>query len=113
MPRHRCPAVYILTNARNGTLYVGVTSDLGKRAWEHRNDLVDGFSKQFRLNLLVYYETHGTMIDAIRREKRLKRWKRIWKLALIERQNAYWRDLTREVIGQGPRRDPGDASRDS
>ena len=90
----------MLTNARNGTLYVGVTSDLGKRVWEHRNGLVDAFTKRFRLTLLVYYEVHGTMIDAIAREKRLKRWRRAWKLELIERQNPYWHDLTSEVIGQ-------------
>ena len=100
MSRHQRPAVYLLASARNGTLYVGVTSDLGRRVWEHRNGLVDGFGKQFRLELLVYYETHGTMIDAMRREKRLKRWRRAWKLALIEGRNPYWRDLTSEVIGR-------------
>jgi putative endonuclease len=100
MSRYRCPAVYMLTNARNGTRYVGVTSNLGKRAWEHRNSLVEAFAKQFRLTLLVYYEVHGTMIEAISREKRLKRWRRAWKLALIERQNPYWHDLTSDVLGQ-------------
>ncbi len=87
------PAVYILANKRNGTLYVGVTSDLAKRVWEHKNDLVDGFTKRYGVHRLVWYEVHDTMHSAIEREKRIKWWKRRWKLELIERFNPNWEDL--------------------
>ena len=92
------PAVYILSNKRNGTLYTGVTSDLTKRIWQHRNDLVDGFSKTYSTHLLVYYEMHGDMISAITREKQIKAWKREWKISVIEEFNPYWRDLYPEII---------------
>jgi putative endonuclease len=92
------PAVYILSNKRNGTLYTGVTSDLIKRIWQHRNDLVDGFSKTHSTHLLVYYEMHGDMISAITREKQIKAWKREWKINVIEEFNPYWRDLYPEII---------------
>ena len=92
------PAVYILSNKRNGTLYTGVTSDLTKRIWQHRNDLVDGFSKTYSTHLLVYYEVHDDMVNAITREKQIKVWKREWKINEIEEFNPYWRDLYPEII---------------
>ena len=91
------PAVYILASKRNGTLYVGVTSDLVKRVWQHRNDEVEGFTKQYRVHALVYFELHTTMMDAIRREKQIKKWYRAWKIRLIEEQNPEWRGLWPEI----------------
>ena len=90
---HRQPAVYILASKRNGTLYIGVTSDLAKRIWQHKNDVVDGFTKRYRIHALVWYELHETMESAIGREKALKNWKRAWKLELIESSNPGWQDL--------------------
>ena len=87
------PAVYILASKRNGTLYVGVTSDLVKRVWEHRNDERDGFTKQYRVHRLVYFERFADMPSAIAREKAIKKWRRAWKLELIERDNPGWLDL--------------------
>jgi putative endonuclease len=87
------PAVYILASKRNGTLYVGVTSNLVKRIWEHKNDLVEGFTKRYGIHNLVWYEVHETMESAIQREKRVKEWKRAWKLELIESFNPEWQDL--------------------
>ena len=92
------PAVYILASKRNGALYIGVTSDLKKRVWEHKNDLVEGFTKRYGVHQLVYYELHGEIMSAIRREKQIKKWNRSWKLELIERQNPDWRDLWDGVI---------------
>lgn len=92
------PCVYILANRRNGTLYVGVTSDLVKRVWEHRNEVVDGFTKKFEVHRLVYYELHSEMLAAITREKQLKKWNRAWKIRLIEAKNPLWRDLWEEVL---------------
>jgi putative endonuclease len=89
----RKPAVYILASRRNGTLYVGVTSNLVKRVWEHKKDLVGGFTKKYGVHLLVYYERFDTMPEAIRREKQMKRWQRAWKLRVIEEMNPTWRDL--------------------
>ncbi len=86
-PVNRQPAVYILASKRNGTLYVGVTSDLVKRIWEHRNNIVEGFTKRYAVHHLVWYELHESMESAIQREKRLKEWKRLWKLELIESTN--------------------------
>jgi putative endonuclease len=91
MPRQ--PAVYILASKRNGTLYVGVTSDLQQRAWTHKNDLVEGFTKKYGVHSLVYYELHQEMIAAIAREKQIKKWNRAWKLELIEEQNPDWSDF--------------------
>ncbi len=88
----RQPCVYILTNKRNGTLYVGVISDLPKRIWQHKNKVVEGFSKKHCLDKLVWYEIHGTMESAIQREKILKKWKRGWKIRLIMESNPKWRD---------------------
>jgi putative endonuclease len=85
--------VYILASQRNGTLYVGVTSDLIRRVQEHREGLVPGFTKRHAVKLLVYFEAHRDINEAILREKRIKRWRRKWKLDLIEAQNPQWRDL--------------------
>jgi putative endonuclease len=84
------PAVYILASKRNGTLYVGVTSDLRKRAWTHKNDLIEGFTRKYGVHLLVYYELYEDMVSAITREKQIKKWNRAWKLELIEEQNPDW-----------------------
>ena len=92
------PAVYILASDRNGTLYIGVTSDLAQRVWQHRNDSVEGFSKKYGTHLLVYFELHATMKDAILREKQLKKWGRRWKIELIEENNPYWRNLYPEIL---------------
>jgi putative endonuclease len=97
MNREIAPAVYILASRRNGTLYIGVTSDLKKRIWEHKNDVVEGFTKRYSVHTLVYYELHGTMDSAITREKQLKKWRRSWKLALIECENPNWRDLYEDL----------------
>ena len=92
------PAVYILASKKNGTIYIGVTSDLIKRTWEHKNDLVKGFTKQYHVHILVWYELHETMESAITREKNLKNWKRAWKLALIEKSNPNWQDLYEKLL---------------
>jgi putative endonuclease len=92
------PAVYILASERNGTLYIGVTSELPKRIWQHRNDVVEGFSKAHRAHLLVHLEIHVDMEQAILREKQLKKWERRWKIELIEKSNPYWRDLYSEIL---------------
>ena len=96
MPKHPC--VYILASRRNGTLYVGVTSDLVKRVWEHKSDVVKGFTERYGVHVLVWFEQHDTMESAIAREKAIKEWKRRWKLGLIERQNPEWRDLCPEIV---------------
>lgn len=92
------PCVYILASKHNGTLYVGVTSDLIKRIWEHKSDVVDGFTKRYGVHMLVWYEIHDTMESAIAREKAIKEWNRAWKLRLIEGGNPDWRDLYSELI---------------
>ena len=92
------PCVYILANKRNGTLYIGVTSDVVKRGWEHRNGLIEGFTKKYGVHRLVYYETHADMLAAITREKQIKKWNRAWKLRLIEQDNPEWRDLWPEIV---------------
>jgi putative endonuclease len=92
------PAVYILASKRNGTLYIGVTSDLPKRVWEHKSDLVEGFTKRYSVHHLVYYELCEEMVSAIEREKQIKRWNRAWKLELIEKQNPNWKDLWEEIL---------------
>ncbi len=85
--------VYILCSRRNGTLYIGVTSDLIKRVYEHKNDLADGFTKRYKVHNLVWYEAHETAESAIKREKNIKKWERSWKLKLIEKRNPGWNDL--------------------
>jgi len=89
--------VYILASKRNGTLYIGVTSDLKKRVYEHKNDLIEGFTKKYRVHMLVFYESTNDIESAIRREKQLKVWKRKWKLELIEKSNPEWRDLYNDL----------------
>jgi putative endonuclease len=91
------PAVYMIASARNGTIYVGVTSDLPKRAWQHREGVLEGFTKQHGCKLLVWYEVHSTMEYAILREKKLKGGSRQRKLALIEAMNPLWRDLFDDI----------------
>ncbi|MBL4894744.1 MAG: GIY-YIG nuclease family protein [Emcibacter sp.] len=90
--------VYILANERNGTTYIGVTSNLVRRVYEHKNDLVEGFSQKYTVHNLVYYERHDRIEDAIIREKQLKKWKRAWKLRVIENFNPEWRDLYGDII---------------
>ena len=103
MNNNKEPAVYILASQRNGTLYIGVTSDLVKRGWQHRNDAVSGFSKRYGVHRLVYFEMHDSMEAAIIREKQLKKWNRKWKLELIESGNAEWRDLWPGLLGEDQR----------
>jgi putative endonuclease len=95
--RERIPCVYILASGRNGTLYIGITSDLPARIQQHRADLVPGFTRKYRVHTLVWYESHPDMASAIVREKALKEWKRAWKLELIAKDNPYWRELSREL----------------
>lgn len=89
--------VYIMANKRNGTIYIGVTNDLTRRAYQHREGLVRGFTSRYGLKLLVYYEVFDSIANAIQRETSLKRWSRKWKLELIETQNPQWRDLYEEI----------------
>jgi putative endonuclease len=89
--------VYILCSKRNGTLYTGVTSDLAKRVYEHKNDLVDGFTKKYNIHRLVWYEVHESWESAFQWEKQIKKWKRAWKLKLIERNNPSWDDLYESI----------------
>ena len=92
------PCVYILASRRNGTLYTGVSSDLVQRIWQHKNDLVKGFTQKYRVHTLVWYEVHATMESAIGREKAIKEWKRVWKIELIEALNPEWRNLYEEIV---------------
>ena len=82
-----------MTNKRRGTLYTGVTSDLSTRIWQHKNNLIEGFTKKYKLHKLVYYEQHENINSAIEREKQIKKWQRQWKLELIEKLNPHWKDL--------------------
>jgi putative endonuclease len=97
-------AVYIMASARNGTLYTGVTSNLIGRVQQHKLGFFEDFSKEYGCKALVWYENHATMREAIQREKRIKRWRREWKLALIEAENPQWRDLSEEwfEVPEGP-----------
>lgn len=92
------PCVYILASRKNGTLYIGVTSDLVKRVWEHKNDFVDGFTKRYQVHTLVWYEAHESMVSAIAKEKALKNWHRTWKIRIIEEGNPQWLDLYEKLI---------------
>ena len=92
--------VYILASGFHGTLYVGVTNDLVRRVFEHRNGAIPGFTKKYAVHRLVYFETHTDIEEAILREKRIKRWLRAWKVELIERQNPRWQDLWPELADQ-------------
>jgi putative endonuclease len=92
------PCVYLLASQRNGTLYAGVTSDLIKRVWEHKSDLVDGFTRKYGVHTLVWFEMHESMDSAITREKSIKEWKRRWKIELIEASNPDWQDLYERLL---------------
>ena len=89
--------VYILASAPYGTLYVGVTSDLVKRVWQHRSCFVEGFTEPYGVHRLVWYEVHAEMVEAIRREKQIKKWRREWKIRMIENMNVRWRDLFADI----------------
>ena len=91
--------VYILASKRNGTLYVGVTSDLVKRIFEHKNSVVEGFTKKYGVHTLVYYEISENIVSAIEREKQIKNWQRKWKIELIEKENPEWKDLYNDLLG--------------
>ncbi len=88
--------LYIITNKKNGTLYIGVTNDLERRLFEHKNKLIEGFSKKNGLDKLVYFETYQYINDAVKREKNMKKWKRQWKIDLIEEDNPNWKDLSKD-----------------
>ena len=94
----RQPCVYLLASDRNGTLYLGVTSNLAQRVWQHRTSAMDGFSVRYTVHRLVWLEMHETMESAIVREKRIKKWNRAWKIELIEATNPYWRDLWDDIL---------------
>jgi putative endonuclease len=89
--------VYILASKRNGTLYVGMTDDVVRRVWQHRNDIIPGFTKHYSIKMLVWYEVHESRESAFVRERQIKKWNRVSKLELIEKQNAAWRDLGDEI----------------
>jgi putative endonuclease len=90
--------VYILASKRNGTLYIGVTSDLVQRVWQHKNKSADGFTKKYNVRRLVYYEAHSEAENAIIREKQMKKWRRSWKIELIEERNPGWKDLYEDIL---------------
>jgi putative endonuclease len=94
---HRQPCVYMLASDRNGTLYIGVTTDLVKRVWQHREHLAAGFTDRHAVDRLVWFEQHETMESAILREKQMKKWRQPWKVELIEQRNPYWQDLWEQV----------------
>jgi putative endonuclease len=87
-----------MTNKSQGTLYIGVTSDIIKRVYEHKNDFIDGFTRKYELKRLVYYEVFDEIAEAIKREKQLKEWQRKWKIELIEKQNPKWEDLYETIL---------------
>jgi len=90
--------VYILASKKNGTLYIGVTDNLIKRISEHKNNLAEGFTKKYSIHILVYFEEYSDITEAILREKRLKVWKRSWKIDLINKENSKWRDLYQDIV---------------
>jgi len=102
MSRYEFIAVYLMASKRNGTLYLGVTSDLLNRGLQHREGRIEGFSAKYGCKLLVWWEQHGDMLSAIAREKDIKKWRRAWKLALIEKANPQWRDLYEDFINPPP-----------
>jgi putative endonuclease len=89
--------VYILASKRNGTLYTGMTSNLIQRAWQHKNNIIEGFTQKYNVKTLVFYEVHDNAESAITREKQIKKWRRAWKLQLIEKMNPHWKDLYKEI----------------
>ncbi len=97
------PCVYLLASDRNGTLYVGVTSDLVVRTWQHREYMVEGFSNRYEVTRLVWYESHDIKESAIQREKQIKKWNRAWKVRMIDEMNPSWRDLWPDITGQTPK----------
>jgi putative endonuclease len=90
--------VYILASRKYGTLYVGMTSDLIKRIYEHRQNFVEGFTKKYNVHTLVYYEVHNNIPEALIREKQIKKWNRKWKIRLIEEMNSEWKDLYNDIV---------------
>ena len=90
--------IYILSSKKKGTLYIGVTSNLPKRVWEHKNNLVEGFTKKYNVHNLVYFEQTDNVQSALQREKQLKKWKREWKIKLIEENNPEWKDLYEKIL---------------
>ncbi len=96
MSQYKTCCVYILASKRNGTLYTGVTSNLEKRIYEHKNEMADGFTKKYKVHTLVYYDCCNDIVSALTREKQLKKWNRQWKINLIEKENPTWRDLSEE-----------------
>jgi len=100
--------LYILASRRHGTLYIGVTTDLPKRIYEHREGLVPGFTRRYGVKRLVYVETYDDISDAIVRERRMKEWKRDWKVRLIETDNPFWDDLAVTLLGFAPLSHPGE-----
>ena len=89
--------MYILASKRNGTLYTGITSNLIQRVWQHKNNRIEGFTKKYNVKTLVFYEVYNNVESAIAREKRIKKWRRAWKLQLIEKMNPQWNDLFEEI----------------
>ena len=90
--------VYMLASARYGTFYLGVTSNLPARVWQHREGVVEGFTKKYGVKQLVWFEIHADAISALTREKQLKKWNRAWKINLIQQENPYWRDLYEDIV---------------
>ena len=91
--------VYMLASKPNGTLYTGVTSNLIQRVWQHKHDVIQGFTRKYNVKILVYYEVHENAESALTREKKIKKWRRAWKLGLIEDSNPEWRDLYEDILG--------------
>ena len=91
--------VYMMASKKDGVIYIGVTSDLVKRSWQHKEGYVDGFTKKYWAKRLVYYEMHQSAESAITKEKQLKKWNRAWKVELIEKHNPEWKDLSSEIVG--------------
>ena len=94
--------IYIMASERNGTLYIGVTNDLTRRVYEHKNNLLDGFTKNHNIKLLVYFEIYDNIEEALKREKNMKAWQRSWKMRIIEEQNPHWNDLYDQITGSQP-----------
>ncbi len=99
MPKAYC--VYIMASGRNGTLYIGATSDLVKRVYQHKTGAAGGFTKKYRVDCLVWFEQHESALEMVTRERQLKEWQRVWKIELIETSNPMWRDLYGEILGGG------------
>jgi putative endonuclease len=90
--------VYIMASGRHGTLYIGMMNDLTRRVYEHKHDIIDGFTRKYGVHILVYFEHTNNVVSAIAREKQLKKWRRQWKIRLIEKNNPQWRDLYDEIV---------------